>query len=58
MNRLDLVEKINFKNPLLFKDEYPGLVTPDQLPKPTLERLYENEIWSHPEWREVLNEMA
>ena len=45
MNRLDLVEKMNFNDPNLFRDEF-NLIIPDNLPKPNLERLYENEIWN------------
>jgi hypothetical protein len=32
MNRLDLVEKINMKDPNLFRDEFP-LINAAQLPK-------------------------
>lgn len=46
MNRLDLVEKINDKDPNLFRAEFPQLVDPSRMPKQNLDRLYENEIWN------------
>jgi hypothetical protein len=46
MNRLDLLEKINDKDPNSFRGEFPGLLDPTRLPKQNLDRLYENEIWN------------
>lgn len=46
MNKLDWLEKVNSKDPNLFRSDFPGLINPAQLPKPTMDRLYENEIWS------------
>ena len=46
MNRLDLVEKMNFKDPSSFRDEFMILPGPDALPKPRLDRLDDNEIWN------------
>jgi Flp pilus assembly protein TadD len=39
MNRMDAVEKLNLKDPNVFRSEFP-MITRDQLPKPNLERLY------------------
>jgi hypothetical protein len=49
MNRLDLVEKANMKDPNLFRDEF-MLMDPANIPKPNMDKLYENDIWN--EWEE------
>jgi hypothetical protein len=46
MNRMDLLDKVNSKDPNLFRSEFPGLIDPSRMPKPSMDRLYENEIWS------------
>jgi hypothetical protein len=33
MNRMDLLEKVNIKDPNLFRDEFPSLINPAKLPK-------------------------
>ncbi len=45
MNRLDLVEKMNYKDPNMYRNEFPNLINPALIPKSNLERLYDNEIW-------------
>ena len=45
MNRLDLVELVNAKDPNGFRGEF-QLIDPARLPKQNLDRLYDNEIWS------------
>lgn len=47
MNRMDLVEKMNFRDPNAYRLDFPGLLpSPDALPQPSLEKLHENEIWN------------
>ena len=46
MNRPDLVEKANFKDANLYRDMYPQTIVPGNLPKPNLERVYNNDIWN------------
>ena len=47
MNRMELVEKMNYKDPNAYRGDFPGLLpSPDALPKPSLDRLHENEIWN------------
>eukprot|EP00347_Sterkiella_histriomuscorum_P009094 403342540 len=46
MNRPDLVEKANFKDANLYRDQY-TLIQPGTLPKPNLERVYNHEIWNN-----------
>lgn len=46
MNRLDLLEKVDIKDPNLFRSDFPGLIDPARMPKQNLDRLYENEIWN------------
>jgi len=43
---MDLLEKVNMKDPNLFRDEFPQLINPAKLPKQNLDRLFDNEIWS------------
>lgn len=47
MNRPDMVEKANFKDANLYRGEYPGLIVKGNLPKPNLERVYNNDIWNN-----------
>lgn len=42
-NRFDLLEKCNRRDPNLFRDEF-VLMDPKNLPKPSLEKLYENPL--------------
>jgi hypothetical protein len=44
MNRFDLVEKLELKDLSLFKNEF-NLINPNNLPKPSLERLYSNPLF-------------
>ena len=44
MNRTDLLEKINNKDPNAFRGEF-NLIDPVKLPRQNLDKLYENEIW-------------
>ena len=43
---LELLDKVNAKDPNLFRADYPGLIDPARMPQPSTDRLYENEIWS------------
>ena len=43
MNRFDLLEKLEARDPLMFKDEF-LLVDPSKMEKPTLDRLYSHDI--------------
>lgn len=45
MNRMDLVEKLNLRDPSVFRGEF-SFVMPNMMMKPTLERLYEHPIWN------------
>ena len=45
MSRLDLIEKLNMKDPNMFRGEF-QLIDPAKLPQQNLERLYENDIWN------------
>ena len=42
---MDLLQKIEAKNPNLLRDEFPDLIDPAHMPKQNLDRLYDNEIW-------------
>ena len=46
MNRLDLLELVNNRDPNLFRGEFPDLIDPARMPKQNLDRLYDNEIWN------------
>lgn len=46
MNRLDLLEKMEKRDPNLFRTDFQGLLDPTNMPKQNLDRLYENEIWN------------
>ncbi len=43
MNRMDLLEKMELRDPSLFKDEF-NLIDPSKMPEPTMDRLYSHDI--------------
>ena len=43
MGRMDLIEKLEVKDPFIFKDEF-QLIDPKQQMKPSFERLYDNAL--------------
>ena len=43
---MNLLAKMETRNPHEFRDVFPNLIDPSHMPKQNLDRLYENEIWS------------
>ena len=43
MNRGDLLDKLSIMDPSQFKNEF-KIIDPNNLPKPTLDRLFQNNI--------------